>query len=247
MIWIGFAPIISIARSYFNTNTTMIDLQSTIFMIISIPFGFAGTWCLNALGLRKSLVIAAWLNSFGGTIRWIATFSPDPLIRLVVVTVGQGIAACSQPIFLDSPTLMAATWFGEHERAEANMIASVSNPVGIAIGSVLSGVMVSASGDVKWMLFVNAVFSLAVALLVTIFFQNRPPTPPSHSAEEAHFSFSDGIKQLIKNPAYWCLLCGFGIGIGLVSSMSTLFGQFTEGKNDNNFDHYCVSFSYIFV
>ncbi|EGD74792.1 hypothetical protein PTSG_07025 [Salpingoeca rosetta] len=228
MIWIGFAPIISIAREYFNTNTTMIDFQSIIFMIVSIPFGFAGTWCLNTLGLRKSLVLASWLNGIGGIVRWVGVFLPSPHAKLALVTVGQGIAACSQPIFLDSPTLLAATWFGEHERAEANMIASVANPVGIAVGSLLSGLLVSEAGDIKWMLLINAALSLVISLLVTVLFKDRPPTPPSHSAEEAHLSFVDGLKQLIRIPAYWALLVGFGIGIGLVSSLSSLFGQFTE-------------------
>eukprot|EP00043_Microstomoeca_roanoka_P001538 m.33335 g.33335 ORF g.33335 m.33335 type:complete len:480 (+) comp10875_c0_seq2:116-1555(+) len=228
MVWIGFAPIIDTARKYFNTNTTMVDFQSIIFMIVSIPFGFAGTWCLNTLGLRKSLTLAAWLNGFGAALRWVGDFLPTAHEKLIVVTIGQGIAACSQPIFLDSPTLLAATWFGEHERAEANMLASVANPVGIAIGSVLSGLIVNDVSDVKWMLLINAAFGLAVSLLVTFFFREKPPTPPSHSAEEAHLSFKEGLKQLAKNPAYWCLVIGFGIGIGLVSSLSSLFGQFTE-------------------
>ena len=105
------------------------------------------------------------------------------------------------------------------------MIASVANPVGIAVGSLVSGLVVSGEGDIKWMLLINGALALAISLLVTFVFKDRPPTPPSHSAEEAHLSFWDGLKQLARIPAYWALVVGFGIGIGLVSALSSLLGQ----------------------
>jgi len=52
------------------------------------------------------------------------------------------------------PTLLAASWFGENERATANTIASVANPLGIAIGSVLSPILADDGKQMKTMMYV---------------------------------------------------------------------------------------------
>eukprot|EP00049_Salpingoeca_infusionum_P006786 m.111332 g.111332 ORF g.111332 m.111332 type:complete len:480 (+) comp13443_c0_seq1:1288-2727(+) len=227
MVWIGFSPIISIAQHYYDTTVTMIDVQSIVFMAVSVPLGFVGSWALNTLGLRKSIVAAGALNGLGAAIRFAGDFASSPTTRLVMTTVGQVIAACAQPFLLDSPTLFAATWFAPDQRAEANTIASVANPLGIAIGSLVSGLMVNTGSDIRWMLLANAAPAVAFALLALVFFKDKPPTPPSHSAEMQHDSFKDGFKKLMKNGNYWLLLFGFGIGIALISSISSLLNQLT--------------------
>jgi len=39
--------------------------------------------------------------------------------------IGQTIASLAQPFVLNSPTKLAALWFGANERATANMFASL--------------------------------------------------------------------------------------------------------------------------
>ena len=208
----------------------MLDMTSLLFMIVSVPLGFAGTYVLNKFGLRYSMVIAACLNAAGAMIRYFGDYFPHPGQRLTMILVGQAVAAASQPVFLDSPTLLAARWFGESERAIANTIASVANPVGMAVASILSPSIVTNSSHMRDMLLITAAPALAGLILVVFFFKSKPPTPPSASAHEVHTGYWDAVKQLAGNRAYICLLVGFSVGIALVSSMTSLLGQLTAGK-----------------
>ena len=69
------------------------------------------------------VVMGAWLNAVGAAIRIIGSFYSDN--RFIVVMIGQTLAACAQPFLLNSPTKLAANWFGEKERATANMLSSL--------------------------------------------------------------------------------------------------------------------------
>ena len=84
--------------------------------------------------------------------------------------VGQVICATAQPFVLFAPTKLASLWFGEKERATANMIASMgnffctdfvgfvycvffccpANPIGVAIASVSSPAFGTVEEMVSW-------------------------------------------------------------------------------------------------
>lgn len=167
-------------------------------------------WSLDNHGLRKSVTLTALVNALGAWLRFAATFiSSDAHTRLIIVFVGQGLAALAQPVILDSPTLLVANWFGPGERATANTIASVSNPLGIALGSLIAPLMVSGGGDgsdLPRMLMVMAVPPSVAFVLSLVFLRDTPPTAPSHSASHAADSFLAGLKKLRRNAPYW-LLC----------------------------------------
>jgi hypothetical protein len=57
--------------------------------------------------------------------------------QMVELIVRSMLAAIAQPFILNAPPLVAANWFPENQRTIATTIASVANPVGVAIGFVL--------------------------------------------------------------------------------------------------------------
>ena len=67
---------------------------------------------------------------------------------------GTFLAALAQPSILGCPTLLAASWFGENERATANTIGSIANPLGIAVGSVLAPILADDGNGMKTMMLV---------------------------------------------------------------------------------------------
>jgi FLVCR family MFS transporter 7 len=230
MVWINFAPLVGIFEKYYETSVSMFDMTSLLFMFVGLPLGFVGTWCLNTLGLATSIRVAAMLNALGALVRFGGDFLSTAEQRLAMVMLGQAIAASAQPIFLDSPTLLASHWFGEHERAMANTIASVANPVGMAVGSILGPLIVQRGTDMRWLLLTMAVPPLVALLLSVCFFKERPPTPPSGGAEQHTDPFFVGLRKLVRNRSYLILLFVFGVGIGLVSSMTSVLGQVTAGQ-----------------
>lgn len=230
ILWITYAPIIATARQHYETTETGIDMLSMVFMIAFIPLGFPASWALNTWGLRKSVCVFAFVNCIGGWVRFLSEFAGDAHTRYDVVFIGQALAAIAQPVILDCPTLMAATWFSESQRAEANTIASVSNPLGMGIGSVVAALLVTKPADMFTMHWVLAIPPTVALLLVLVFLADKPPTPPSASAGIPPYSFSKGIKTVLRNKMFLLLCFSFGIGTGLVSTFTTVTAQITAGQ-----------------
>ena len=157
-------------------------------MICSVPFGPLASWLLDVRGLRQAVLLGALFNALGAWVRYVGDFSSS---RLVFLFIGQILSAMAQPVILDCPTMLAATWFGENERATANMIASIANPVGVALGSFFPPIIVdNPDTDMRMMLLYFSFPATAGLILSFFLLQNRPPTPPSASAtHDSHDSF----------------------------------------------------------
>ncbi|CAJ0928786.1 unnamed protein product [Ranitomeya imitator] len=117
--------------------------------------------------------------------------------NLVWLFVGQSICAVAQPLVLFVPAKLAAVWFPEHQRATANMIASMSNPFGIFLANILSPVIVSRAEDLPILHCVYGIPAVLACILATAgVHEKAPPTPPSVSAvNSASEPFFAGLKQ----------------------------------------------------
>eukprot|EP00047_Mylnosiga_fluctuans_P024448 m.161192 g.161192 ORF g.161192 m.161192 type:complete len:487 (-) comp9862_c0_seq7:260-1720(-) len=234
MIWICFSPIAQKVTNKYNISNLAVDFLSLCFMIASIPFGPVASWMLDTWGLRQALITGAAFNALGAWVRYAGDFTGW---QLPLLFVGQILAATAQPVILDCPTMLAATWFGENERATANMIASVANPVGIALGSFFPPLIVDGPDDLRALYLYFALPATAGLLLSVLVLQNKPPTPPSASAESTdHDGFVDGLRSVAHNRAYLILMVAFGIGVGMFSAVSTLLGQIVNAQGYSDDD-----------
>ncbi|XP_054666373.1 solute carrier family 49 member A3 isoform X2 [Grus americana] len=128
MLWLTFAPVADKTAAYFSISLEMVNWLSIVYLLISIPFGLVATWVLDSVGLRCAVILSAWLNMMGSIIRM---FSVLKFLSLGsqnywYLFVGQCLCALAQPLIIFSPTKLAALWFPDHQRATANMIASMS-------------------------------------------------------------------------------------------------------------------------
>lgn len=75
------------------------------------------------------LILGGFINLIGTATRYFASFieSSDDNFqpRLVVILIGQFIAAAAQPFFLNAPPKYAAVWFSESSRTTGTTIGSV--------------------------------------------------------------------------------------------------------------------------
>lgn len=63
---------------------------------------------------------------FGALLRFCGTPLDESYVPLYpVVMLGQTLGAIAQPLIIFTPTKLAALWFPDHQRATANMIASM--------------------------------------------------------------------------------------------------------------------------
>nr|XP_021152040.1 major facilitator superfamily domain-containing protein 7 isoform X3 [Columba livia] len=216
----------------------MVNWLSIVYLLVSIPFGLVATWVLDSVGLRCSVILSAWLNMTGSIIR---IFSVLNFLSLGsqnywYLFIGQCFCALAQPLVIFSPTKLAALWFPDHQRATANMIASMSNPLGILIANVLSPALVPEGKHIPLMLGVYAIPSVTACALATVGIHEKvPPTPPSVSATNSTSQpFLTGLKMLLRNKPYLILALCFGGGIGMFTCFSALLEQILCEKEYSN-------------
>ncbi|XP_029196723.2 solute carrier family 49 member A3-like [Acropora millepora] len=227
MLWLSFAPIADLSALYYKQSLDAINWLSIVFLICYLLFGLPTMWILDVLGLRTGILLGAWLNGIGAVVRILSgmEFVP-PNLRFLVVVIGQTLAALAQPFLLCAPTKLAGVWFGANERGTANMIASLSNPVGVMIANVLAPAFVTKKSNIPQMLkyfSIPALLGIAMATLGVC--SSTPPTPPTASAEAKSEPFFLGLRKVLRNKAFFILMVAFGSGVGLFTCMTTLLEQ----------------------
>ncbi|KAJ8382343.1 hypothetical protein SKAU_G00031210 [Synaphobranchus kaupii] len=236
--WLSFAPVADQVASYLGASLDQVNWLSLVYMVVAVPFCFITTWMLDTLGLRISLILGSWLNMAGSGLRFLSILSSLPLsVRYFPLLMGgQTLCALAQTFIVFSPTKLAALWFPQHQRATANMIASMSNPIGVLLANIFSPIMVGQDMNIPLMLGIYAIPTVVACILATLGIREGvPPSPPSASAESSNSeSFLQGIKLLLMNRAYMILLLCVGCGIALFTCFSTLLEQILCVKGYSN-------------
>lgn len=226
VIWISYSPIADKAANFYNVSAKSINWFALIYLIVCIPFGFCAAWLLDTRGLRITLLLAAYLNVIGCGLRVLASFLERGEFSIALT--GQGIAAFAQPLAVFAPTKMSAVWFPEHQRTRANMVASMANPAGVLIGSLLPPVIVH-NNDRHLIGYLNIgclCLTLVPAIIGTFTIcSSVPPSPPSASAAEPSQTFFGGLRMLKSNKPFWLLCLCFGSGLGAFTALSALIEQ----------------------
>ncbi|XP_042349634.1 solute carrier family 49 member A3 [Plectropomus leopardus] len=227
-IWLTFAPVADQSAQYMKVSLEQINWLSLVFMVVAIPFSLGTTWMLDTVGLRVTMILGAWLNMFGALLRFLGTPPEEQFhYRYYFAMLGQLLGAFAQPLVIFTPTKLAALWFPEHQRATANMIASMSNPLGILLANIISPMVAGESKQIPDLLLAYAIPACIICFLATVGIRSStPPTPPSASAESSSSEpFIHGIKLLLKNKAYLLLLLCIGSGMAVFTCFSTLLEQ----------------------
>ncbi|XP_067903517.1 solute carrier family 49 member A3 isoform X3 [Heterodontus francisci] len=200
MCWLTFAPVADQTARYFHISVNQVNWLSMIYLVVGVPFGFGTTWILDMLGLKTSLILSSWLNLAGCALQLLSVtfFIPHDSWKFPLLMVGQTFGALAQPLVLFSPTKLAAIWFPEQQRATANMISSMANPLGILFANILSPLLVKEPSSMPLLLGVYAVPAVIACLLTTVGIRNKaPPTPPSAGAANSTSEpFITGMKMV---------------------------------------------------
>lgn len=148
-----------------------------------------------------------------------------------------------------SCTKLAALWFPDDQRATANTIASMANPLGMLFANIFSPMIIHYSSNLLMLLIIYAIPATIACFLATVGIRERvPPTPPSASVVTSSTEpFLQGVKLLLKNKAYMILLVCFGSGIGVFTCFYTLLEQILcINGYSNDFAGVCGACSIVF-
>ncbi|XP_030081300.1 feline leukemia virus subgroup C receptor-related protein 2 [Drosophila hydei] len=234
MQWIQYTIINNIITRYYGISDKWVDWTSMIYMILYIPLIFPGSWFLDKVGLRITALVGIVGTCIGA---WIKVFSVDPSL-FYVSFIGQAIVALAQVCILSLPARLAAVWFGPDQVSSATSVGVFGNQLGVAIGFVLPPMLVPNSEDInqvgsdlQLMFYLVAGLTSILLILMAIFFQDKPPTPPSAAQEAANrleglgeqqVSFGQSLKNLLTNRNFIFLLLSYGINVGVFYAISTL-------------------------
>ena len=87
-------------------------------------------------------------TSLGAIVRYVGVLlDPKSETAYYASLVGQCMCALGQPMFVNSPGLLSANWFGVHERNIATTVASLFAVIGNAVGQVMPAIVVSEDED----------------------------------------------------------------------------------------------------
>ncbi|XP_077606518.1 solute carrier family 49 member A3 isoform X1 [Crocuta crocuta] len=248
-LWLSFAPVADMTAHHFLLSTEQINWLSRVYLVASIPSGVVAIWVLDSVGLRWATIVCAWLNFAGSVFRTVPFMIDEIQDPFAFLMGGQSLCALAQTLVIFSPAKLAALWFPEHQRATANMIGTMSNPLGILVANLLSPALVRKEEDIPIMLGVYIIPAGITCLLATgCLLESVPPTPPSaRAAHSTSEKFLAGLKLLSRNRAYAVLAVCFGGGIGIFSSFSALLEQVLCVKGySNEFTGLCGALFIVF-
>ncbi|CAM4616768.1 hypothetical protein PO909_007186 [Leuciscus waleckii] len=248
--WLTFAPVADQTAQYLRISLNLVNWLSLVYVVVAIFFSFITTWVLDTLGLRFSLIMGSWLNMLGSVLRLVGVLKciPERAVFPMVMG-GQTLCAFAQPLIIFAPTKLAALWFPDHQRATANMMASMANTVGLLFANIFSPMIISYTNNLVMLLFIYAIPAAVACFLATVGIRERvPPTPPSASVVTSSSEpFLQGVKLLLTNKAYMVLLVCFGSGIGIFTCFSTFLEQILCVKGySNDFAGLCGAVSIVF-
>ena len=214
MLWIAYAPITSLAASYYGVSDLQIGFLAMSFMLAFIPLSIPVSWAIDTYGFRLTVGIGAVLMGIFGIVRGVVGTNYS---LVLISTVGVAIA---QPFLLNAWTKVPAQWFSIEERATAVGLVTLSNLVGTALGMVLTPALVEtmAIPDVQLLYGGIAAFS---AVLFLIFAREKPPTPPCPPGQEIRALMMDGLKHALRVKDFWFYLLVSFIGMGIFNGITT--------------------------
>ncbi|MFX1410128.1 MAG: MFS transporter [Promethearchaeota archaeon] len=214
ILWISFAPVRSVAATFYEVDELFIDLLAMSFMVVYIPITFLSAWIIDKFGFRIGAGIGAIIAGIFGLLRF---FAFEDYLLLLLFQIGIGIG---QPFILNAVTKLSANWFPDNERTTATGIALISQFLGIALGMFITPIIVSGD-DLLPMLLIYGILSLITGMIFVIFVKNKPPTPPSRELMEEKVFKGEGLKQLFTNKQFIILFILFFLGLGIFNTITT--------------------------
>lgn len=203
----------------------------TVYFISYIPCSFIGSWLMDKKGLRYGVVLGAFLQALGASIRYLACFFA-PAVEARLTLLGQVVASVAMPFMVNSPPVLSANWFPPSLRATSTSIAVNANAMGTAFVYLTAPFIVRSSEQVpSWNLYV-AIIAIAAWFVSWLFFHSFPMS----SRYETESIVSDvqlcdeyDWKQWSNAFTYrgfWHTVVTFSIAECVLNAMAALLGKF---------------------
>ncbi|RXW22995.1 hypothetical protein EST38_g2878 [Candolleomyces aberdarensis] len=237
MAWTWFGPISNQTAAEFNITLDQVNWLGNVMAVLYLPTAFLIPGIVTRWGIRRcteigaaALILASWLR-YAGTAKSLSHQGSYALLFF-----GQIFAAIAQPMYQTLGTKYSETWFDMRGRTTATMIIAISNPIGGALGQLLSP------------MFANTRQSLLILGCITsgiapcfLLVGNAPPTPPTYAASKPPGSLRSLLFAMAGKPPnrdaamsvrerldFLIITIVFGILVGATTCFSILTNQILE-------------------
>jgi MFS family permease len=211
IFWICYAPITRAAAAGLGVTDGAIGLLAMIFMYVFIPLSIPAAWAIDTWGFKKAVGLGAVLMAAFGLLRGLFAMN---YTWTLIATIGIAIA---QPLFLNSTTKMVANWFRLEERATIIGIGGLFVILGIALGQILTPILVDSSGISATML-IYGIAGVVTAVLFLVLGRDHPPTPAGH---EEKALVLDGLKRILRLRDFYLLAFLFFVIYAIFNGIAT--------------------------
>lgn len=223
--WLTYASVSDTAAQFFDTTESVINWLSTAFLLAFAVSAPATIWILNRYGPKTSILVASALTLIGNWVRYAGTRAGNG--HFGVVMFGQILIGLAQPFVLAAPTRYSQLWFSDQGRVTATAIASLANPLGGALGQLISPLWSdNISGFSNMVLYVGIISS--VATIPAPFIPAKPPSPPSATAALEKLDLGQALRELPRNASFFLIVIPFSVYVGFFNATSTLINQIFE-------------------
>ncbi len=208
VIWITFAPILSITAQTYGVTQADVGNLSTVFPLVYVAISIPAGYFIDSYGFRKAILLGTSFMAVFGLLR---AFSPNFTFLLIF----QALAGVSQPFINNSISKLVKSWFPQKESGLATGLGTLSLFVGMILGLILTPVLLDASS-------LNAVLLVygisAVAVFAVFYFLGKQPET---TVREKEFVKLSELKGLFLNRNILLLSALFFICIGVFTAFTT--------------------------
>ncbi|MDB5556999.1 MAG: hypothetical protein JWL86_6983, partial [Rhizobium sp.] len=213
-LWISYAPISTLAQSYYGVSETAIGVLAMSFMVAYLPISFVASHAIAYRGLRFAAGFGALLAGVAGVARGLVGSHYQ---LALLATIG---AAVAQPFLLNAWTTLSSEWFPRSQRATAVSLITLANLVGAGIGLALTPVLVK-SMSVSMVQLAYGACALAGGIVFVLVARDRPRAIPGEDTEAAPEVVMIGVRQALAVRPFAAFLVMAFVCMGVFNGLST--------------------------
>ncbi|KAI0726541.1 major facilitator superfamily domain-containing protein [Fomitopsis betulina] len=238
MTFVWFGPIADITAKEFGFTLDQVNWLGTCVNVTYLPCAVLVPNLYARLGLRRTCYIGGALLTTAAWIRYAGTASSLSVGgAYTLILIAQLCSGLIVPIFQVLIPGYSEKWFDLRQRTTATMLMSVANPIGSALGQLISPLI----GSPRQSLLVLAII-LSVATPCIFLVHETPPTPPTRAASLGNPSFWSFIRALAgrepkelatymtfrQRTDFAIMWLIFGVLVAVVTAFSILSAQYLE-------------------
>ncbi|KZT05289.1 MFS general substrate transporter, partial [Laetiporus sulphureus 93-53] len=233
LVWFG--PIANNVVEAFGFTLDEVNWLGNVVNFTYLPCAALVPAVYARLGVRRTCYIGAVLLLLSAWIRYAGTASSLSVHgKYALLIIGQIIAGVTQPVFQVLIPGYSERWFDLKGRTTATMLMSIANPIGNAIGQLISPLVETPAQSI---LVLAIIYSAATPFVFIVL--DGPPTPPTHAGEQRSPSFMSFVRAMVgrepkERVTYMTrrersdlviLALAFGVLVGVINAFSILTAQ----------------------